>query len=417
MTETAAGGSTTGSGEPPITNGTPAGGDLRIAGPFGVMIGSFVLLGAPIAALGVAWPSMAADFDRSLGSLGVLSVSFGVGYAASTVAAGSVAHLLSVERRLAIATILAVGSLLGFATTSSWSGLVVAAIALGVAGGQIDAAVNAHVALHDDVSAMGYIHGSFGIGVALAPLLIVGLAALGASWRVGFAVLAAAQCVIAVAFIVLARHARSRSPIAESVRPRWSPLGRRLMIVSILAFGAYGGLAAGTGQWAYTVLTQDLGVADGVAGVAVAGYWAGFTSSRLMLGLAGRRFDIQQIPGVATAVTLLCLVIFWIGPGSPIAVAGLVVSGFAHGPFFPVQTLFAPRRFGAALAPAAVGYQIAAANLGAAVVPGVIGVAVEAFGLGSVRPMLVATAVVVVVLTEALRRASPVATVGTARAK
>lgn len=86
---------------------------------------------------------------------------------------------------------------------------------------------------------------------------------------------------------------------------------------------------------------------------------------------------------------------------------GLVLSGLAHGPFFPAQTLLTPRRFGPARAPSVVGYQIAAATFGGAVFPGAMGVIAGWLGFALIRPSLVAIAVGLVVATEALRRAAP----------
>ena len=48
------------------------------------MIVAYVGMGLPTAALGVAWKSMRVDFDRPLSSLGVVVVTFTVGYLAAT---------------------------------------------------------------------------------------------------------------------------------------------------------------------------------------------------------------------------------------------------------------------------------------------------------------------------------------------
>ena len=48
------------------------------------MIVAYVGMGLPTAALGVAWKSMRVDFNRPLSSLGVVVVTFTVGYLLAT---------------------------------------------------------------------------------------------------------------------------------------------------------------------------------------------------------------------------------------------------------------------------------------------------------------------------------------------
>jgi fucose permease len=371
------------------------------------MLGSFVLLGAPMAAVAVAWPSMAGDFGLPLGTLGVLSLSFGGGYTLSTLAAGAWGRRATTELRLAVSVGVACGALVVIAVAPTFAVLVAATLVLGITGGQVDAAVNAYVSLRGEVTSMGVIHASYGLGVALAPLLVVALAAGGISWRAAIAVLAVAQAGVAGGFLAAVRRARARSlspaPIVaiDVAGPR-----RRTLVLSVLTFMIYGGVAGGTGTWAYTVLTEHGTASPGVAGVAVAAYWAGLTLSRLLLGAIERRIRLALLPQVTVVATLASLTLFWLGPAPALRMAGLVLSGVAHGPFFPVQTLLTTQRFGPGRAPAVVGYQIAAATFGGAVFPGAIGAVVAWQGLGLVRPALVAIGVGLVVVTEMLVRVS-----------
>ena len=227
-------------------------------------------------------------------------------------------------------------------------------------------------------------------------------------WRLAIAVLAVAEAGVALGFLAAVRWARSDRVAPEAAASIGVAPARRLTLnLSVVAFLVYGGIAAGTGTWAYTVLTEQGGVSGPVAGVAVAGYWAGFTASRLLLGVIARRISLEALPQATVLATVACLLVFWLAPNPAMRMTGLVLSGVAHGPFFPVQTLLTPRRFGSVRSPAVVGYQIAAATFGGALVPGTIGVLVAWRGLEVVRPALVAVAVGLVAITEALRRAAP----------
>jgi fucose permease len=160
----------------------------------------------------------------------------------------------------------------------------------------------------------------------------------------------------------------------------------------------------GTGQWAYSVLTEGRGVSTAAAGGAVTAFWAALTVSRLGLGVIGHRVSIDRLLGSSSLLVLIGVVVFWLNPAEWAGPAALVVMGFALGPIFPLQTTLTPQRVGVAYTPTAVGYQLAAATVGAAVIPGGLGILVSQLGLEVVGSVLVVTAVLLVGSIEMLRR-------------
>jgi len=56
---------------------------------YGWMLYGFVLLGMPIGAIGVAWPSAADDLGRPIAELGLLTLAFGGGYTLTTLVSGN----------------------------------------------------------------------------------------------------------------------------------------------------------------------------------------------------------------------------------------------------------------------------------------------------------------------------------------
>lgn len=148
------------------------------------MASSFAFLGMPMAAMGVAWPSAAEDLGRSLGELGLVTLAYGAGYTASTMASGELTHRFTTSPLLIGAAFVAAGSLALLAATSVWAVFLIAVLLVGIAGGTLDAAVNSYVAVHRGARSMGIIHTGFGIGSALGPLFVTLFLAAGASWRI-----------------------------------------------------------------------------------------------------------------------------------------------------------------------------------------------------------------------------------------
>ncbi|MEA3503354.1 MAG: MFS transporter, partial [Actinomycetota bacterium] len=158
--------------------------------------------------------------------------------------------------------------------------------------------------------------------------------------------------------------------------------------------------------WAYSLLTESRGIATGVVGIAVAGYWGALTVSRLALGVLGDRIDSNRALTASGVATVASLLVMWVAPTPWLGIAGLVISGFAHGSVFPLEILLTARRFGAAYTPWVVGYEIAAANVGVALVSGGIGILVSRWDVAVVAPALCVIAVLLLAAIEALRMRS-----------
>jgi fucose permease len=372
---------------------------------FAVMVASFVLLGMPIAAMGVAWPSAADQMGRTLADLGLVTFAYGAGYTLSTLATGELSRRFVTNSILVFSVSTAAVSLAAFATASAWLVFLAASFTLGLAGGLLDAGVNAYVAVHRGARSMGILHTGFGIGSAIGPLFVTALLAVGASWRIAFGALALADVLIAGA--LLATSGAIESDAEPSARRPSIGDNGLLLALSIAVFLVYAGIAAGTGAWAFSLLTEGRGISNGIAGVAVAAYWGGMTAARMALGVFGNRIEPNRALTASGIGTIASLVLLWLAPTPWLGIFGLVASGLAHGSVFPLEVLLTPGRFGMSFTPWAVGYEIAGANIGVAVLSGALGLLVGRLGIDSVAPALVFLAVMLWVLIEMLRIRSP----------
>ena len=371
---------------------------------FGVLALGFVLLGVSLTIQGVAWPSVAETFDRPLSNLGFVTLLFGGGYTASTVASGRLSESPGIGAILLIATAGATVGLVSLASSPTFSVFLAGAGLLGLAGGLVDAATNTYVAIRRGAREMGLIHGSVGVGAIAGPLLVTAMLATGIEWRFAFGSLAVAQALYAVPLWAVSRKldVSTRSATYVDSKSLRSPVA----FWSLAVFFIYGGMATSAGVWVFTYLTEDRNFSDGLGGVVVAGYFAGFTASRFALGAVGERFDPNAVLRWSSVATVTALAVLWASPANWVTVVALITAGFAHGPIFPLEILLTPRRVGDAGTARLVGYEIAAANVGGAAVPGLVGIAVGGAGLGVIPPLLLALAVLSVVAVETLRARS-----------
>ena len=309
---------------------------------FAVMVFGFVLLAMPSAGLGVAWPSAADDLGRSLAELGLVTFAYGGGYTVSTLLSGGLTRRLTTGPMLIAAGLLSATGLAVLVVTSNWAVFLIAVFTASSAGGLIDAGTNSYVAIRRGARSMGILHAGYGIGAALGPLLVTLLLAAGSSWRVAFGALAVANVVLAGA-LYLSRA--TIEPVAIASARTGAPGKARVVGLSVATFFFYAGVSAGTGIWAFSLLTEGRGFGDATAGLAVTAYWAGLTVSRILLGFIGDRVDPNRVLTVSAVATVGGLILFWLEPTPWLGISGLVFSGFAHGPIFPLEILLTATRF------------------------------------------------------------------------
>ncbi len=372
-------------------------------GTYVLALATFVALGLPDGVLGVAWPSIRVAVDRPVSALGVLLLAQTAGYLVATAANGALVATLGTGRLLAAATAVAACGFGAFTTASgAWIVLVVASSAVGAAAGMVDAGVNAHVAVHHGRRAMGLLHAAFGVGATAGPLLVTGLLAAERSWRSAYGCIAALQGALLVAFLVT-RGSWLPAPAGPSEGGTvQGPLPRAgtTLLLTLGSFFVYTGLEITTGQWAFSLLTEERGVPTTTAGLWVAAYWASLTGGRLVMAGAGERASADRLLGGATVGALLGTLVLWLDPGGAGAV-GLPLIGASLAPVFPTLVSLTPERLGAHRAAHAIGYQLSAAGVGAAALPGAVALAVGGGGLEALGPSLLAMAVGLLVLQVA----------------
>jgi fucose permease len=344
----------------------------------------FVILGMPRAAESVAWPSMSTDLDQRLGALGWLIAVHIAGYFVASIANGEITRRLGTGRALVTSGLLASGALIGYAVTPGWAFLLVAAFLLGVAGGMIDAAMNAYVALNHSARVMGLLHASFGLGATLSPLVMAWLiTGESSNWRWGFALLAALQGAVTIAFW----RTRNRWEALDGNTPERS--GRPSGVLPLLAgFLLVAGLEGGSGAWAFTFLTKELAVSDGVAGLLVGAFYACFTLGRVVMGIAGDRISPAGYVAFGKIASIVGVALLWWSPTPSVAGLGLLLIGLGIAPLFPILMVITPAIVGPEHAHDVVGYELGAATVGAALVPGIIGAAVDTVGTQSIPVVL-----------------------------
>jgi fucose permease len=379
-------------------------------------LSSFVVLGLPDGMLGTAWPSMRGTFGAPVGELGLILLLATAGSVLVTAFVGRLILRLGVPALLAAAGLTAGAGYAGFAVAPGMWLVLAVAVLTGAAAGMMDAGLNTAVALTGRRRLLNLLHGAYGVGTAIGPLIITA-AILTGSWRPAYLAMFALDLVLAGFWLrqwrrhgapaAAGQHAATDAephPSARWTRRRY----RGVVAAGIGVFFVYTGLEVGAGQWEASFCRGHLNMSAGATGLATFGYWGALTAVRIGLAVLPRPVPPQAVVRWGSAVAVLAAAVIWWQPGTVVTVLGFAVLGAALAGVFPAMISLTPVRLGDASAQHVISWQVGAAAAGGAGVSAVIGLLIGATSLAALGPAITVLAVLLVGAELILTRLAPV---------
>ena len=377
-------------------------------------LGSFVVLGLPDGILGTAWPSMRVTFGSPVGDLGLILLLATSGSVLVTVFVGTLIQRLGVPALLAVAGSCSALGVAGFALAPGLGLVLGAAVLGGAAAGMMDAGLNTAIALSGRQRLLNLLHGAYGVGTAIGPLVVTA-AILTGSWRSAYLLLIVLDLVIAVSWLRHRRDAPAPAPAekTQALEPRpaaqWSRRRYGLVVaVGMSVFFLYTGLEVGAGEWEASFCRGHLGLSTSATGLATFGYWGALTAVRISLALVPRPVAPRTVVRVGSALAVIATAIIWWQPGSTVTVIAFAVLGGALAGVFPALVSLTPVRIGERRAQHVIAWQVGAAAAGGAGISALIGLLIGATSLAVLGPSLTILALLVVAAELILTRLAPV---------
>jgi fucose permease len=382
---------------------------------------AFVSLGLPDCVLGVAWPSIRADFHQPLSQLGPILIGGAAGYLCSGFFAGQIVRTIGVGRLLVASALTVVLSLLAYGFAPAFPIVIVAAVIGGLGAGAIDAGINTFAASHFSPRIVNWLHASWGIGATMGPLLMTAVLATHHGWRSGYAIIAAAMTLLSLLFLATLRlwGDRAAAPAqAHADHPTATladALRQGVVWMQSLLFFVYAGIESTAGQLLYTLFTERRGINPTTAGITVGGYWGALTVGRIVFGQLSTTISRRALLRTGMLLAVVAATLIGWNPATPVSLGGVALLGFALAPIFPTLISATPATVGPRYAPHAVGFQVAAASLGIAAFPAVVSVLARARGLEVVCSYLVAASIALLALHELTVRLAETPALATAQ--
>jgi fucose permease len=364
------------------TSSSPASSPERATGARPTFVFSaFFVMGIFDGTLGVAWPSMRVELHQPLAALGLLLIYSTCGFLLVNLLLNPVLDRLGVRGALALGSGL-FGLALLLVGLGQWPVVVLGAVIWGLASGLVNAAINVYSTVRMSGSAMQVLHGLWGVGTLLGPLLVTASLLSGHGWRPPVVVTACGE--LALLGWALAgpawpdpRRGRAGAPPFRVSAP---------LLLGLAAFFLYTAAEWTGGQWSFTVLTESRGFTTATAGLIVSLYWTGLTAGRLLSGVAGLRFTTERLLAAGVALAMAAAAGFWLLPGW--SAVELPMLGLGLAPIYPALMKLTLQRVPEATVGAAVGLQTASGGLGAAFAPAGVGLAMQRFGLPLFGPLV-----------------------------
>ncbi len=393
-------------------------------------LGTFVGIGLPDGMLGTAWPAMRRSFGVAVGDLGLILLVNSLGSIAVSVFVGRLINRFGMTALLAVAGLSAAVGGVGFAVAPGlWLVLCIGPL-MGAASGMLDGVLNTAVALTGRPRLLNLLHGFYGIGTAIGPLVVTAAIVAG-SWRPAYLVLVAVDLAAAGSWIIYHRKLPSSPPVildvaavgaisdnvghpaktTEMTEPTegWS----RHRVVSVLTAGlvlffVYTGLEVSAGQWETSYLRGHLGLSASAAGFAAFGYWGALTVVRISLALLGKSVSAQKLISGGVCLSVAATALIWWQPDAAVSIAGFIILSAALAGMFPALIAVTPQRIGKQRAQHAISWQVGAAAGGGSAISALIGLLINTSGLVVLGPSLVVLALLLLAANTTLSRMAPI---------
>ena len=269
---------------------------------------------------------------------------------------------------------------------------------------------------------LGFLHGFYGIGAALSPLIATTLIT-----KAHFKWYQFYYLMVGIAFLQLifgttsfwkadaaefrAQHIKNMAP-----QPLQEPKKRRSVSDSgsqggdgmpnstveairsnitwlcALFLLVYVGIEVSVGGWIVTFMLRVRHGSAFASGLSSTGFWLGVTVGRFVLGFVTAR-GFKNEKRAITVYLVACMVLqlmFWLIPHFDVSAVLVSFLGFFVGPFFPAAVIVATKLLPKRLHVAAVGFAAAFGATGACVFPFAVGAIAQSKGVQVLQPIILA---------------------------
>ena len=341
---------------------------------------SFISLGLPDSMLGAAWPMIYPTIGADVSMAGFISMTACIGTVISSLSFSKIARHFSTRAITSVSIFVTSLALFLISKATSIYMMLPISLLLGLGGGCVDSALNNYVSLHYSTGAMSFLHGFWGVGTTIGPILLGILTPLGYTWRTGYVSLSAIQGVILILSLLafplwkLKEKENQKEGISEDntkVVSTKEAIKRNGAVYALLGFFAYCALENTIMVWNATYMVSGGLLESKAASFSSLFFW-GTTIGRIMTGFVADKYGDAFMNRVGGVVLILAIILTPIVPVEFFWIV-LLLLGLGCAPFYPMMMHQTPRLYGVDASPSLIGLQMASAYVGSTLAPPVFG--------------------------------------------
>lgn len=270
-----------------------------------------------------------------------------------------------------------------------------------------DAQYNTYVTrLPDAPTKLGIVHGIYGVGAMISPAVATALMHAKVEPHV-FYFTSLAWCIVTIATVLVgfgmggAIPSYSKVPLeVHSDEPNASlktVISSRSIWAALIFIALYTGSETTEAGWIVSFLmrTRNGGTNSGYAS---ASFYAGLTSSRILLLPLTAWLKEGRAIGIYTFIALALQGVIWATPSFIVDFIAVTAVGFVMGPIYPVTLSIITKVTPCAYHPGAISLMACLGQVGSAIFPFVVGSLAEMYGIRVLQPVLVALFAIMLLL-------------------
>ncbi len=291
---------------------------------------------------------------------------------------------------------------------------VVTILALaGVGNGLLDAAWNAWVGTLDHTNQLlGLLHGCFGLGATISPLIATTMVTKGhlGWWKfyyimIGVVTLEICACTWAFWEETGLKYCDDNSSAnSDETGKLMLALKQKVTWICAVFLLAYVGTEVSLGGWIVTFMIRVRHSQPFASGMTATGFWLGLTIGRVTLGFITPKIGERLAVSIYIICSLGLELLFWLVPQFIVSAVAISLVGFFIGPLFPSTVIMATKLLPQDLHVAALGFAAAIGGGGAALLPFAVGAIANARGVQTLQPIILALLVLLLGIWLSLPR-------------
>lgn len=298
---------------------------------FILLLALYVGLGLPDSLLSTTWPNISADLGANVGLISVFSI---ISIFFSMLSSTNTYRLnkwFGPTNVILLSMAMCLGGLIIFIYFKTLASLILVQVIMGLGAGAIDANVNYIASQNLKVGEMNLLHGFWGVGITLTPIITTIVYSMGYSQWVVFGVVAA----IFVLLILFAYVNRSLLDI-EMTNDDENSQKAKIKLTDWLGIGLYFIYAVEflTGTFLATYLVTIRHIDSANAAFIVSCYWGGLMVSRIAMPIIFKFISDKLVLKIHCVILIVASVLINVD-NLYVLMVTYVLIGYAFGPIFP----------------------------------------------------------------------------------